>query len=430
MRRYYRDPSRRLGGEEIEDRTEAFIDGMWYTIARNRRKVIALNYSRAICAVIFSSLRATVFAGSCIVYEVESTGRMQFAGIQDPDVWYATNAGILEIPAHVDGCPVVYVKGRACFSNQKIRRINLGDSLQSVGNSAFQSCSNLTEICFASNQERRVSISPFAFANNVNLCNVKFPSSLVLIGSGAFMGCDKLVDVVFPRGLVTVSAEAFACCGSLERVSIPATVEMMDDAFSIFTPNLRVVDLSAENPYYFKEEDALYSRERHELVLYPRVTTNKIAKIKNGTEWVRGFAFFQCKGIETVEFPITVQVICDGAFGCSTLKSVVFPDHLDAIGDKAFAECTNLEEVTFRSRVKHIGEDAFGGCLALKRVAAYAEPFDAEFDKYFPSNAVFSIHGYYKEWGQYSIKTGRRVEMVKESKRLSGFKSTLQNQCP
>ena len=189
---------------------------------------------------------------------------------------------------------------------------------------------------------------------------------------------------------------------------------MMDDAFSIFTPNLRVVDLSDDNPYYFKEDDAIYSRERHELVLYPRVTTNKIVKIKNGTEWVRGFSFFQCSGIESVEFPNTISVICEGAFGCSTVRSIVFPSHLNTISDRAFAECTNLMEVAFHSQVKYIGEDAFGGCNALKRVEVFAEPFDVGFDKQFPSDAVFFVHGYYDEWLQFSAKTGRRIETVKD----------------
>lgn len=378
---------------------------------------MALKNAIALFVVMFILLQRTISAGCNLSYEIESVGRLQVSGLTDADAWCEISKGVLEIPACVDGCPVVRVKGRACISNQTIMSVRFGHMLQTIGNMAFANCSNLTEVSFAESgpdEGRQVRISAFAFANTSNLRDVKFPNALVSIGSDAFMGCDNLASVVLPLGVVMVADGAFSHCSSLESVCIPSTVEMMDDAFSIFTPNLRIIDLSEDNPYYCKEDDAIYSRKRHELVLYPRVTTNKVAKIKDGTEWVRGFSFFQCKGIESVDFPATISVICEGAFGCSTLKNVDLPAHLTTISDRAFAECTNLTEVAFCSQVRYIGENAFGGCHELKRIVSYAQPFDSELDKLFPSNAVFFVYGYYDEWGHYSATTGRRVEFVKE----------------
>lgn len=374
-----------------------------------------MKYAIVLFALVTNPLLSALLAQGNLSFEIESAGRLQFAGIYAPHEWRETSEGILEVPAYVYGCPVAYVKGRACISNQNVKSIKFGSSLQNIGSWSFANCSNLTEICFAESplgNGRQVRISSFAFANASGLRSVKFPSSLVSIGSNAFMGCDNLSSIILPAGVVTVSDGAFSHCGSLGSVYIPATVEMMDDAFSIFTPNLRAFELSDSNPYYLKENDAIYSRERNELVLYPRITTNKIAKIRNGTEWVRAFSFFQCSGIESVEFPDTISVICEGAFGCSTVKSVVLPAHLNTISDRAFAECTNLTEVALHSQLKYIGEDAFGGCRKLQRVEVYAKPFDVAFNKQFPDNAVFFAHGYYDEWLQFSAKTGRRIETV------------------
>ena len=64
-----------------------------------------------------------------------------------------------------------------------------------------------------------------------------------------------------------------------------------------------------------------------------------------------------------------VSYIGDGAFAnCSSVKSVVIPDSVTAIGSRAFISCSQLEEVTLSSRLSSVGAYAFAGCPKLKTI--------------------------------------------------------------
>lgn len=59
-----------------------------------------------------------------------------------------------------------------------------------------------------------------AFGYNLNLCSIKFPSTLERIGSEAFVGCKKLTHIELPESIKSIGGEAFAY--SLEELTILA----------------------------------------------------------------------------------------------------------------------------------------------------------------------------------------------------------------
>ena len=50
------------------------------------------------------------------------------------------------------------------------------------------------------------------------------------------------------------------------------------------------------------------------------------------------------------------------------IKSVVIPDSVIEIGERAFYTCLQLEEVTMGDGVKKIGQEAFAGCFKMKTI--------------------------------------------------------------
>ena len=63
------------------------------------------------------------------------------------------------------------------------------------------------------------------------------------------------------------------------------------------------------------------------------------------------------------------SIIHDGAFyGCTGLKTVIFPDGVQSIGYKTFSNCTNLESVVIYECIKSISVMAFYGCASLQSV--------------------------------------------------------------
>lgn len=82
---------------------------------------------------------------------------------------------------------------------------------------------------------------------------------------------------------------------------------------------------------------------------------------------IADYAFFNCKGIASVEIPDTVKSIGDYAFsGCSGLTSVVIPQGVTNIGECAFLGCYGLKSVTIPVGVANIGFGAFSGCQSVE----------------------------------------------------------------
>lgn len=53
---------------------------------------------------------------------------------------------------------------------------------------------------------------------------------------------------------------------------------------------------------------------------------------------------------------------------CTSIRTIVFPDTLERIGDHSFEGCTGIKTIYFGSSLKEIGVYAFWGCSGLKKV--------------------------------------------------------------
>lgn len=103
--------------------------------------------------------------------------------------------------------------------------------------------------------------------------------------------------------------------------------------------------------------------------------------IKEGTASISGYAFIDCSGLISVEFPNGVTTIGDWAFaGCSGLTSVTIPNSVTSIGEGAFAS-SGLTSVTIPGSVLSIGGQAFYDCRALSSVNIEAGDTPLRFNK-------------------------------------------------
>ena len=93
----------------------------------------------------------------------------------------------------------------------------------------------------------------------------------------------------------------------------------------------------------------------------------------------QGVVTFQSK-LESVVIPEGVTKIANKAFpGCTKLKSVTLPEGLTSIGEMAFWNCTALESVVIPSTVTEIGRYAFSDCVNLKS-ATLPKSFEGKAD--------------------------------------------------
>ena len=180
-------------------------------------------------------------------------------------------------------------------------------TVNSIGSSAFENCSGLTEVTIP---ESVTSIGSSAFSGCSGLTEITIPNSVTSIGSSAFSGCSGLTEVTIPNSVTLIGNYAFDGCSGLTEVTIPNTVTSIG-----------------------------YS------------------------------AFKGCSGLTEVTIPESVTLIDNYAFsGCSGLTEVTIPNSVTSIGQYAFNGCSGLTEVTIPNSVTSIGNSAFWGCIGLTKI--------------------------------------------------------------
>ena len=71
------------------------------------------------------------------------------------------------------------------------------------------------------------------------------------------------------------------------------------------------------------------------------------------------YAFWDCRGLNTVLMPPTLTYIGKYAFAGSDLPSIDWPASVSEISEGTFSGCNNLKSVTFSGRVREIGKCDF-----------------------------------------------------------------------
>ena len=76
------------------------------------------------------------------------------------------------------------------------------------------------------------------------------------------------------------------------------------------------------------------------------------------------------------EVPYGVETIGREAFSGVELKTIVIPDSVKKIDNRAFKDCYTLERVVIGKNVVEIGQRAFFGCTRLKELVFKGKTFD------------------------------------------------------
>lgn len=92
--------------------------------------------------------------------------------------------------------------------------------------------------------------------------------------------------------------------------------------------------------------------------------------LPEGLQLIRDRAFLSCSGLSSVTLPNGLQTIGEAAFlGCKSLSSVTLPDGLQTIGKEAFADCYSLSSVSFPDGLQTIDYEAFSYSTSLSSVS-------------------------------------------------------------
>ncbi len=217
---------------------------------------------------------------------------------------------------------------------------------------------------------------------------LRIKKGIAYIMEYAFYGLSKLKWVEMEEGVESISNRVFAYCSSLERVDLADSVEriglaafaycnslksftfpknLISCAFAfgstpISSVNIKNLSGWLKMSQYPEFQDAL------EIDYYLNGEPLENLVIPSGVTKIRARAFEKGRNIKTVTFPENIEAIDESAFsGCKNLELTVdkLPNYLKSIGDSAFYGCEKISKVAIPSSVVRIGSNAFSECGRL-----------------------------------------------------------------
>lgn len=108
------------------------------------------------------------------------------------------------------------------FAGSNVTAVEFEDGVESIGNSAFLNCRELTEITI-SGTVNEICNGAFSLCTQLRSINIK--NGVQRIENYAFSGCESLEEITFPKSVTNIGSEIFKNCPRLRTVNIPANLK-------------------------------------------------------------------------------------------------------------------------------------------------------------------------------------------------------------
>ena len=292
---------------------------------------------------------------------------------------YRGDAEKITIAEKLDGHAVTSIGDSAFEFCSFLTEIIIPDSVTSIGTNAFNECSSLTEITLP-DSVTSIGVNPFTYCGELKNINVSPDHpTLASIDGVLFDKTEKKLicypcaftqeSYLIPQGISSIGDKAFYSCESLAEIIIPESVTSVAERSFVGCRNLVKIRVSPEHPTFAAIDGALFDKTEKKLICYPCALAAESYSIPQGISAVGNYAFFSCKSLTKIAIPDSVSFIGDYAFAsCSSLTEITIPDRVTSIGEAAFSSCSSLAEITIPDSVTTIGDYAFMVCASLTEV--------------------------------------------------------------
>lgn len=352
------------------------------------------------------------------------------------------NLDIASFPANTTGITILFPNGHPiytaegnCIIDKNTKTLlrgfahsNIPDWVTTIGESAFEGCTALTEIRFPSSLK---TIGESAFRDCTSLKKIKIDGAVTL-KTFAFFGCTSLKEVELDDKVQFDYAHIFSYCTSLEYLRIPKgithlegqwegctslkTIVMHDDItflggamfygctslesvyigpkvrelrqnFLVECPNLKeLVYGGTRHEWYTIEKHELW-RDRSQLEVVrctdgdisnfntqPMVGSYGLLYRANSDGKSATFIGFKEEVFDSFEIASTynglpVTGVAKGLLNkISSSGTIILGTNIETIAEELFLQSPYVTHIELRPNVKSIEKDAFRGCIALKEL--------------------------------------------------------------
>jgi hypothetical protein len=227
-----------------------------------------------------------------------------------------------------------------------------------IGNHAFYNCSSLNSVTISEGIEY---ISAYALSFCSDLTSISIPNSVISVDKGAFIGTtwyENLPDgvvyigrvaytykykgtmsqdtcIVLKEGTVSITDGAFERCSNLVSIELPSTLN-----------NIGMLAFSG----CIKLDSISIPESVKRIGLYAFIATGWFNALPEGPIYF-GSMLFGRKGFDILEDTFAIKegtkIVNIMSFtGQNRLKTLIFPESLEVIDERAFDYCDSLTEIT------------------------------------------------------------------------------------
>ena len=232
-----------------------------------------------------------------------------------------------------------------------LNAIEISENVEEIAPGAFSGCADLSEIrvskknpAFCSAGTCLIDKKQKTVIFGIRFQDVPTDGSIRGIGTRAFSGRETISEIRIPEGVISIGKEAFADCGNLKSVVLPGSIAAIGIHAFPHNPGTHI-RVSADNPVFGTEGSCLINKQEKSVIF----------------------------GTDIQDLPKDGSVTKIGAYAfirCSMPESIVLPDCISSVGEKAFADCENLASVSVFSKTLTIADNAFGS--ATEGLTLYA----------------------------------------------------------
>ena len=262
---------------------------------------------------------------------------------------------------------VTAISHSAFYGCSSMTSITIPNSISSIGYyQTFDGCTGLSSIKVANDNpyydSRNNCNAIIETASNKLIAGCKntvIPNTVTSIGNFAFYQCSSLTSIDIPNSVTSIGHSAFNGCSSLASIDIPNSVTTIGGSAFFGTG------------WYNNQPDGLVYAGLVAYTYKGTMPNGTSITLRDGTLGIAAGAFYNCKGLISINMPNSVTNIGASAFyGCSSLASLSIPDSVSVpiIGEDTFYGCSSLTSFTIPNNVSLIDKNAFFACTSLTSV--------------------------------------------------------------
>ena len=280
--------------------------------------------------------------------------------------WKLSYYGTLTISG--TGKMASYSPGDAPWYSRRtqIRKIAISEGVTSIGEYAFEECTNVTSISIPGSVTE---LNEYCFSACVSMKSITIPQSVTRIADGVFDACEKLTDIYYGGTDASWKHITSWNAGLGNNVRIHSTgvfTGKCGDNLTWKIDNNEVLTISGTGRIPDYNDPS--SGGNNTAPWYGYAYQIKKVVLGSGVQNIGNDAFADCYGMTDITIPDGVTSIGDSAFDwCSALTEISIPGTVSSIGSWAFSRCA-LREVEIPQGITSIQSDTFWACTQLTKI--------------------------------------------------------------